>query len=224
MKRRNEFRFQRGMTIIELLIVLALAAILTTLAVPVIRYQIYRSRHLGIANETFLLIQRARIEAIKRGVPTVVVADFDRDEVLAFADVNDAGGQPVSDLVYNPTSTAEALRSLADYEIGRVQLPHDIYFWGGGDAEAEGPEAVVGFTVRGDGSRALILDQDGTARAMGAFRFGDRRENYLEVALTQAATARTVIRKYDPSQPPELEDDSDYHPRGGVRPPWEWNY
>ena len=223
MKRRTESRSTRGFSMIELLMVVALASILISIAVPVIRYQLYRSRHLGVANQTFLLIQRGRIESIKRGVPVVVRADFDRDEVIAFADVNDADGAPVNDLLYNPTNEDDAKRGLSDYEIGRVVVPDDLYFWGAGDTAEEGPEAVVGLTDLPAGPNGVVLNPDGTAEDVGAFRFGDRRENYVEVAITQAATARTELRKYDPDQDPE-PDGSEYHPRREDRPPWEWNY
>lgn len=194
---------------------------LAMLSAPAIKHYIQRSRHEGIARSTAALLLRGRMEAIRMSRPVVVRLDYDNDEVIAFADVNDAGGDPVSDLLYNPVD--DLPDGGKDYELGRVQVPEGrLWFWGAGDVAAEGPEAVVGFTaVAGETPNVAILDPDGTVRDRGAFRFGDDRGNVIEVLVSPEATARIQIRKYDPDREDSL-DGTGYFPPGSGDQRWVW--
>lgn len=202
---------EAGFNLIEVITLVALAAILVLFTVPPLQRFVNRGRLEGVTRETAMLMNKARMEAIKRSVPVVVHLDYDADQVIAYADVNDAGGAPVSNLQYD--AGALSGRGAADYEIGRVTVPERTFFWGANDAEPEGPDAIWGFTdVPGD-LNAAVFEPDGSIRDRGAYGFGDLHGNFLEVLVAPEATARVVVRKHNLEIPPGL-DGSNYHEPG----------
>ena len=210
-----------GFTLIELLVIMALAGVLLGLAIPQIFHVLRRSRDQAILSETSMLISRARMEAIKRGVPVVVGFDYETQEVFAFADVNVDDGSRGSDLVFNPVEGA--LGGTTDYQLARIPLPQAVRFWGADDSDPEGADAVDAFTPGEAGlPNVAVLEIDGQIRNRGAFRFGDDYGNFFEVRVSPEATARVQIRKWDGDRPVGL-DGLHYYTRdeGGIR--WEWN-
>lgn len=59
-------RYQRGFTLIELMVVLALAATLVTIGIPGFQQMVQDNRRASATNEMVALLQQARSEAIKR--------------------------------------------------------------------------------------------------------------------------------------------------------------
>lgn len=66
-----------GLTLIELIVVIAVVAILTSVAVPNLRQFIQNSRTTASANQLVTAINLARSEAIKRGTEARVCASSD---------------------------------------------------------------------------------------------------------------------------------------------------
>lgn len=215
---------EAGFSLVEVVVIFALAAILAFIAVPPLQRFVNRGRLEGIARETAMLMNQARMESIRRGVPVVVYLDYDTDQVIAFADVNDGGGALESNLEYDPGPRTG--QGGNDYEIRRLTLPARIAFWGANDSDPEGPDAVWSFTDVPDVEpNAAVFEPDGSVRDRGAFGFGDLHDNFLEVLVSPEATARVVVRKYNSQIPPGL-DGSPYHEQGkhpvtGERT-WEW--
>ena len=69
---------QRGFTLLELMITLAVLAILISTAIPAMRTTIQNNRMSGISNEFVTALQLARSEAIKRSAPVSVCASSDQ--------------------------------------------------------------------------------------------------------------------------------------------------
>ena len=65
---RPAMRYSRGFTLIELMVTVAILAILVSIAVPSFRDMIQSNRMLSITNNLMTALQFARSEAIKRGV------------------------------------------------------------------------------------------------------------------------------------------------------------
>ncbi len=76
---------QRGFTILELIITIALAAILTTIAIPSFRSALQNNRITAQTNDLLTAFQLARSEAVKRGRPVTLCA----------SDVDAGGANPV---------------------------------------------------------------------------------------------------------------------------------
>lgn len=215
-------RHQRGFTLLETLILMAVVGILLALTIPKLSYLVRRSRFEGIARETAAAVARARIESIRRGVPVVVRPDFEANQITVFADINDAAGDPGSDLLFNPQAGENP--GTTDYEIVRLPLPETIEFWGPGDSSPEGSAAILGFTdLDGSGSEpsGAVLDRDGTIRDIGGFHFGDSLGNILQVLVSPEATARAQLRKYDPSRTVG-PDGTYFYTKGEDDQPWRW--
>lgn len=222
MKTFPRSRGQRGFTLLETMIVVAIAAMILVLTIPQIFYLIRRGRFEGVARETASAVGKARIESIRRGVPVIVRPDYAANQVVVFADINDNAGNPGSDLLFNPQAGANA--GTTDFEILRITLPQTIEFWGPGDASPEGGAAILGLTdLDGAGGEpnGAVLERDGTIRDLGAFHFGDQRGNILQVLISPASTARAQIRKYDPDRTVGL-DGTHFYTRGEDDQPWRW--
>ena len=198
-----------GFTLVELLVVIALMAILALLGYPMLQNMIHRNKLEGFAREAAILLRTARLAAIKAGgiedfdpndstvrtwrARAVVQLDLANREMVAFVDLDAAGGlQGQSDLIYNPR--AGAPYKATDYELGRFKLPVGIHFEspdgsGGVDRLTDNP-------VAGQPSIAVFLP-DGSIDADGAFRFADERGNFLEAQVAPKATARIELRKWN---------------------------
>ena len=73
----------RGFTLVELMVVLAIAAILALIAAPAFTETINIARRKTYANQLFEDLTLARNEAIKRGVPVTVCPSTDGENCVA---------------------------------------------------------------------------------------------------------------------------------------------
>ena len=178
-----------GFTLVELLIVLAIAVLVIALGVPNLLDLLARQRLEGQARELAALAHRARHEAATRGVPAVV--EVDGEGFRAFVDLHGATLALPPDGLFNPQPGAPLQGT--DFEIGRRQL-HDLLRLAGPGSAA----AVDGFTVVGS-ERKAIFDPDGSIRAIGAIRIADDRGNFLEMRVSPRATGRVALYKWDGS-------------------------
>jgi prepilin-type N-terminal cleavage/methylation domain-containing protein len=187
-----------GFTFIEVLVVLVLLMVLMVFAFPAIQGMVRRGKIEGTARQTSVLLQSARLAALKAGgqkattplgatswsARTVVRVDPATREVVAFVDVNDSAGSPGSDLVFNPVAGEN--RGDTDTLLGRVSLPNHVLI-----------DAPDGLTAGADGVPIAVFLSDGSIDRSGAFRFSDRNGNRLEVRIEPRATARVELRKWD---------------------------
>jgi prepilin-type N-terminal cleavage/methylation domain-containing protein len=173
-----------GFNLVELLVVMALIAILSLIGLPWLMGTIYRSKLVGAARETGVLMQLARLESIKRSAPAMVVWDATTDSFLAFLDVD-------GDRAY--VDGTDRLIT-AGY-----RLPNAIELWGPGDGSAEGTNAIADWDELADCANPVggpIFRNDGSAACAGAFRFRDPRGNFIETRVLFPATGKIVIRKW----------------------------
>ena len=193
-----------GFTLIEILVVLALMSIIALFSFPALQRMISRSKIQGITTQTSILMQQARFEAIKRGLATFVVADAGRGEIAVVTDDNGDG----------------QWNTATDTVLARAPLPNGVKFWAAGEAP-NGANAVtfapaLACTPSCPSGGGVAYRTDGSVNGMGAFRFGDMKDNFTEVAIAIAATGRLEVRKYDAG-------DSKYHVQGDNGVAWSWN-
>ena len=189
-------RSDSGFTVIEMLLVMVIAGLVGVLTLSFFASWQPRLELRGTVRQAQSLINKARLEAIQRGVFTVVKADPQTGSLTAFADVN---GDPVagspgyaSFLKYNPDPGVGEKQT--DYEIGSFQLERSAF----GAPPSFG--MVDGFTqVPGapEGTPAvLVFSPTGKPEATGALRFTDGAgRNFIEAAITSRA-GKIEIRKY----------------------------
>ncbi len=180
-----------GFTLIEMLVVVAVLGVIAGVGFPILQETIHRLKIEGFARKTGIFVQSARMEAIKRSAQAVVRFDADAGEMVAFVDVDGPVAGTPSDGLFNQVDGAEFRET--DYELGRYKLPAGVTLSAPPDEDV-----IWGFSTV-DGEQVAILTPAGTIEVVGAFRFGDRRGNFLEVRVEPAATARIQVRKWDPA-------------------------
>lgn len=188
-----------GMTILEVLFVVAILGLVAAVAVEAMTTYGPRIQLRQTVGQAAQLINKARIEAIKRGVTTVVEADANERSLIAFADVNGNPSNPLDPngqyLVFDPAIGVP--RDRTDYLISTVYLPGKLET-GVRFTNPDGSVGVTGFTRVPDGSgkSVLVFRSTGAVIDPGAFRFSDARQaNFLETSIT-AITGKIEVRKY----------------------------
>jgi len=199
----------RGFTLLEALVVLAVLGIALVIGLPSLTHLITRSQLEAEARETATLLQRARLEAIKRRVQTVVLADPAAGTVTAFADVDGPAAGDPPDLELNPV--AGELARDTDYTIRTITLNARAPMAGPG-----GQPAIDGLTLDPSGNRIAVFLPTGAAASVGSLRFADVAGfNFLEVRVEPAGTGRVEIRKWNRDRAAWLG-----RREGGI--PWTW--
>ena len=171
--RRVPRRGGAGFTLIEVLVVLALAAVLAAIGAAELYRQIPRRKLVSAARETSLLLRLARLEAVKTSTSGVVRIQLDpvlnrHLVVLSFTD-NDRDGQ---------------------WDAGEPQLGYFELARGISVTE------VVGFTPAAPYPQA-VFRSDGSILAVGAFRFKNERDEAVETAVPLPSGVKVVLRKKD---------------------------
>jgi type IV fimbrial biogenesis protein FimT len=204
----------QGFTLVELLVILAMIGIVMLIGVPTFQQLIHRTKIESITRETAKLMNLARFESIKRGVPVVVQIGPDGNQVFSFVDVH-GGLDPTlpSDGLF--AAIPGAVARTTDYALGRLELPVGVSF---SFQALTGEDSVDGFVNSGipdppDGM--AIFQSDGSVLDSGAVRFGDQRGNFLEARIDPPGTARIQVRKWD-------DTDSAWYAFGEGGKPWQW--
>ena len=201
---------QAGFTLVELLITLALMAILLLIAVGPLDKFMHRGKIEGVARQTSSLMHRARFEALQRNVPARVLADGPNRRVFAYVEMGGDGDFDAG----------------VDRELGRYTLPAGVSFraHAGGENDDAAMWNMLGDSgfqwVEFDGSGAVVVATDAACDKLPAIRFADTRENYLEVHLASRATGRVELRKWDDGAPADC--GTKYVTQGQNDRPWEW--
>jgi len=176
----NTHRSERGFTLIEIVIILAIMMALVAFTMPEMFAIMNRARLEGTARQTATLMRAARLEAIKQSCYGVVMIDPANREVRAFVD-NDRDG------IWEPSNTPP------ERLIGRIELPARIRFQdelGNKDmASVEELDEASDTTLP---DLQVMYEQSGSALDNGALRFADDRGNVLEVEVSDPPTTGKV--------------------------------
>lgn len=195
-----------GFTLVEVIVVLGVLATAMLVAAPALENFIARSKLEGTSRDLSALIQRARLEAIKRAVPTVVRVDPATGEVFAFADVDGAAATDPPDRLFNPVAGEPP--GGTDYALARWTIPETIAVAG------PPPQPAIDKLTAVGGDRVILFAINGSVDEVGAYRFADTRGNFLEVRVEPQATARVSVLKWD---------GTGWWTRGEGGHPWTWN-
>lgn len=200
---RASRRAERGLTMVELLVALAILALVAIISMPALRAMIVRANLEGTGQEIANALRQARLESVRNSAPAVVSIDSTTDELVAFIDRNNASvatGFRGSDLIYNPEAAPSLPDNAKDFIVYRMHISAKVK--GGGPATDSA--AVDGFTDRGALPRAAVFTAEGAVKDVGGFRLNDGlREgagnvrNFLEVRVEPASTGRVQLRKWN---------------------------
>jgi type II secretory pathway pseudopilin PulG len=194
MSKATRKRGHRGFTLVEMLVTFTMVMVASSIGLPALLNYLHRARIEGAARQATMMMHASRLEAITRGIPSVVVLDEVAGELVAFADVDGVAATDPPDGLFNPVS-GDGYRE-TDYELGRYELPPGVVFVDP-DGNA-GEDAVEGFANPAPiPAKCAFFRIDGSVADVGAFRFADGRGNYLESRVAAASTARVEMRKWD---------------------------
>jgi type IV fimbrial biogenesis protein FimT len=168
-----------GLTLLELLLVLAMTAVVTSLAAPTFRSLWVQHSVLQAAKALLGDLRYARSEALKRAQPVLVCQSSDgasctRDREawaagwLVFVDTNgnaqvdDASNDNPEEVLLRVQMAPAALASI----VSNVSTGHRITYYGSGSAKSAAQTMVFTPTGSGtpDGVRALCISLQGRAR------------------------------------------------------------
>lgn len=172
-------RSERGFTLIETVVILAIMMALAVFTMPEFFAIVNRSKLVGTAQQTATLMRAARLEAIKQSCYGVVMIDPVNEQVIAFAD-NDRDG------LYEPSNVPP------EKLIGRVDLPARVHFY---PVPTEDDFMNPATPVSLPNGQAMY-QQDGSVLDIGALRFADEKNNLLEVNVSPQSTGKVELRKY----------------------------
>jgi len=163
---------ERGFTALELLVAIAIAAVLAALAVPGFG-PLRRSAGIGSsANQMLWALHYARSSAILRNLPTVLCLSADGNSCLTAAGAT-ANGWIV---FHHPARSSPIQVDAGDQVLHRLTLPRDITVSGTRAAVTYWPTPRGGTTStfklcdeRGDSQgRSVVVSQTGRPRVAGA--------------------------------------------------------
>src|SRR5258708_20775429 len=197
-----------GFTLLELLMVLALAGVLVLLGIPSMLNALNRAKLAGFAQQTATAMEGARLEAIKRFTVARVEVHFADNSVLAYVDTDKDG-------VFTPGT---------DFLVFQAKAPPGVVLSGPGGTPADALKyAYTGFGAIAGGAVALF-NSDGSVSTPGGFRFRDQRGNIMEAFVNPQASARIAVRKFagDATAANGTDDPAKYF-EADESPGWTWN-
>jgi prepilin-type N-terminal cleavage/methylation domain-containing protein len=196
--RRPILRKQDGFTLMEMIVVVAVIGVLALISAPAFLSMLNRVKLSGTTREVASLMQATRLESIKMNAPAYVSYDATSNTFIAFVDLDRDGAMSDPDRVLP----------------GRVVVPRKVDFWGPGDGAANGVNAIDGWD-EAPAELGPIFRPDGSVDRVGAYRFKDSNENFLEVRVETPATGRIVLKKWFPA-------DSAFFLNGESGRKWVW--
>lgn len=168
-----------GFTLLEMMFVVFLVGIAAVAFTTFLSTWPSRTDLRRTFTQAQFIASKARLEAIQRGVRTVVEADTTKKTLRAYADVND-------NQIFDPTPGLNPRQT--DYEIAFFQLERSIF------AAPPGEDAIDGFTP--PAPEVLVFSPQGVPLDEGAFRFADGdEENHFEVRVL-GLTGKIEVRKF----------------------------
>jgi prepilin-type N-terminal cleavage/methylation domain-containing protein len=216
----------RGFTTIELIVVVAIIGLLAAIVIPAATGILRRQRLTAVAREVEIVLQRARMQALKANRPVSVYVDLANSQVMSFYDLNcngvyDAGTDQLLKAggTYALPTTSAAFQapggnvSVATTAVAPASVTVVTFGLQGGLVALSCP---TGRTCPTDGCAAVSLQTLGgsNARSYSIFVSDAVRgvsasaKNYFQISITHFGTGRMDLTKWDGAK--------------YVRYPWPW--
>jgi prepilin-type N-terminal cleavage/methylation domain-containing protein len=192
-------RGHRGFSPVELLIVLAIIAVIAAIGIPIFGTMLHRSRVDGAAREINLTLLATRFQAIKSGSPGIVQFSTTDQKLLAFIDKNSDDTLNLDPVTHLPT---EPLITNTNLETHKQSLTFRI---DGAD------KAVPSTTTTSTTFKFTPFGAIAAGTSTNSIYILDTHGNVLQIAVTSSASGRIGTTKKVPGGSPL------YQPQ-----PWTW--
>lgn len=144
----SRHRTARGFTLIEMLVVLAILAIILAVVTPFLYKALRRQRLMSPAREVYSLVLATRMQAVRRNQRVILFVDLTNRQIVTWAD----------NLPYN------FIQDPGEPTINSYRVPGNIVFQFAPDGVTNGTAAVAFDTYNGDASIVdrIVFRGDGT--------------------------------------------------------------
>ena len=209
---RPETAGEAGFSLVELLVVMVLMGLLALWGIPALLGTLQRTRLVNSAKEVAVMLQVARLEAIKKaGV------NGDLQNRVTFVNYIPATGTVPGRFEVMIDQVADGSWDPSQRVGGTYFLPRNITLQFPGQA-AEGPGAIRGWDDPGPNqANGPVFRSDGSTVLGGAFTLRNARDQYLEVRVEFPATGKLSIQKWFGGDP--NTDWFENHEGGRT---WQW--
>lgn len=188
-------RTEKGFTLVELLVVLVLLGLATTIGVPLLQNFLNRAKVEGSMRATMIVFRNARYEAIKRSREIHVQGHLNENWIDIYFDAD-------ADNVWDPGEEVQP----------RYFLEYPVTFQG----PAADSDPVIGFDETSTPNTFIVRFQnDGSVESEGSVRIGDDRGNFIQIDISPAATAKLSLAKW-------YEPENDWLEWGREDVAWKW--
>ncbi len=248
--RQRESR-QSGFTLLELLVVMSILIVVSSIGLPALQQTLKRSKIDANVQQVVQLMYTARSEAVRRNAQVAVVIDW--------TPYDDAGTMtPMLAITIErllETTIAGGTEDAFDSELGRALVGNpassagstQVHLWGAADNDPWDCDIVSGFSepswragawscTTADTPNIAVFNPDGSIQDEGGFRIGfgpfprfgevaatDQGRNFMEVLVSPQATAKVKVRKWVPQiQPTDLPPGYYLRERINNKMNWEW--
>jgi type IV fimbrial biogenesis protein FimT len=158
----------KGFTLIELVVVVAIMAIIAGFSVPQVYGWVSNRRFASVVDELHVVFQKARIRAIRENRDVVISLDLANNECEAFVDDGEGGGV-----------AQNRVRDGAEARVDLVSLPEGVNLYG----------QTFGQPWCGFDNRGIAISSAGTN---GAIRMRNPADRYMGIELNIAGNVQII--------------------------------